>query len=73
MKVSVVILSFLVLLQAFDLGTLVIARDIPGNANLIHHNLNGFLYKTPQVNLLNSLIQKKNILKSSDIIRSLGP
>ncbi|KAJ7309729.1 hypothetical protein JRQ81_007792 [Phrynocephalus forsythii] len=36
------------LLEAMDLNVPVLARDIPGNAAIITHEVTGFLYSTPQ-------------------------
>lgn len=35
--------------QAMDLGIPVLARDIPGNAAVVQHELTGLLYSSPQV------------------------
>ncbi|KAM4615957.1 glycosyltransferase 1 domain-containing protein 1 isoform 2-T2 [Polymixia lowei] len=36
------------ILEAMDLGVPVVARDIPGNAALVQHEVNGLLYSSPQ-------------------------
>ncbi|XP_034025648.1 glycosyltransferase 1 domain-containing protein 1 [Thalassophryne amazonica] len=36
------------ILEAMDLGVPVVARDIPGNAAVVHHEVTGLLYSTPQ-------------------------
>lgn len=35
--------------QAMDLKVPVVARDIPGNAAVVRHDVTGLLYSTPQV------------------------
>lgn len=35
--------------QAMDLGVPVLARDIPGNAVIVKHEVTGLLYSSPQV------------------------
>lgn len=35
--------------QAMDLGLPVLARDIPGNAAVVQHEVTGLLYSSPQV------------------------
>lgn len=36
------------ILEAMDLGVPVLARDIPGNAAVVRHEVTGLLYSTPQ-------------------------
>ncbi|XP_037339495.1 glycosyltransferase 1 domain-containing protein 1 isoform X3 [Pungitius pungitius] len=36
------------ILEAMDLGVPVLARDIPGNAAVVHHESTGLLYSSPQ-------------------------
>ncbi|XP_068422349.1 glycosyltransferase 1 domain-containing protein 1 [Clinocottus analis] len=36
------------ILEAMDLGVPVLARDIPGNAAIVHHEFTGLLYSSPQ-------------------------
>ncbi|XP_068559298.1 glycosyltransferase 1 domain-containing protein 1 isoform X4 [Cebidichthys violaceus] len=36
------------ILEAMDLGVPVLARDIPGNAAVVHHEFTGLLYSSPQ-------------------------
>lgn len=35
--------------QAIDLGVPVLARNIPGNAAVVQHEVTGLLYSSPQV------------------------
>ncbi|XP_068559297.1 glycosyltransferase 1 domain-containing protein 1 isoform X3 [Cebidichthys violaceus] len=37
------------ILEAMDLGVPVLARDIPGNAAVVHHEFTGLLYSSPQM------------------------
>lgn len=59
------------ILEAMDLFVPVVARDIPGNRDLIEDRVTGLLYKTPQEflnaieELINDHILKNNLVKNA--------
>ncbi|KAK6184495.1 hypothetical protein SNE40_006961 [Patella caerulea] len=60
----------LAILEAMQLGTPVIGRNIPGNTDIIQHNITGLLYDTPQdfireAKLLTSSNHKYQLLKET--------
>ncbi|XP_066945801.1 glycosyltransferase 1 domain-containing protein 1-like [Macrobrachium rosenbergii] len=56
------------ILEAMALGTPVIARDIPGNAAIVNHQVNGLLFNSPE----DFLLQLQRLLQEPELPRNLA-